>query len=128
MTHTILIIDDDATTLKLVKVVLQRAGYTIVTATNGSEGLRKVDEYRPHLVLLDLIMPGMDGFQVCRELRKHPEFTKLPVIVFSSLDRPAEQRHAYESGSDDYLIKPIRLEDLLEKVRAALYFTTPRLT
>lgn len=125
MSYTILIIDDDETTLKLVKIVLQRAGYHIVTATNGSEGLRMVEESHPDLVLLDLVMPGMDGFQVCRQLRQNPHHAKLPVIVFSALDRPAEQRRAFELGGDDYLTKPIQLAELFDKVRAALYFTTP---
>jgi DNA-binding response OmpR family regulator len=123
MSHTILIIDDELTTLKLVKMVLQRAGYRIITATNGSEGLRKVEECDPDLVLLDLVLPGLDGFQVCRELRQNPKTLKLPVIIFSGLNRPAEQRLAFEVGGDDFLTKPIRLADLLDKVRSALYFT-----
>jgi DNA-binding response OmpR family regulator len=119
---TILIIEDEITTLKLIKMVLQREGYQIATATIGSEGLRKVEEIRPDLVILDIVLPGIDGFQVCQYLRKNPQTAKLPVIIFSSLDRPADQRHAYLAGSDDYLIKPVKLADLLAKVRASLYF------
>jgi DNA-binding response OmpR family regulator len=119
---TILIIEDEITTLKLIKMVLQREGYQIATATTGSEGLRKVEEIRPDLVILDIVLPGIDAFQVCQYLRKNPQTAKLPVIIFSSLDRPADQRHAYLAGSDDYLIKPVKLADLLAKVRASLYF------
>jgi DNA-binding response OmpR family regulator len=122
MSSTILIVEDEITTLKLIKIVLQREGYHIATATSGSEGLRKVEEISPDLVILDILLPGMDGFQVCQYLRKNPQTENLPVIMFSSLDRPVDQRHAYLAGSDDYLIKPVRMTDLLDKVRAALYF------
>jgi CheY-like chemotaxis protein len=125
MAPKILIIEDEPTTLKLVKLVLQRAGYQTVTADNGSEGLRQVTESKPDLVLLDLILPGIDGFQVCRMLRQDPATRRLPVIIFSGLNRPAEQRQAFEAGGDDFLTKPIRLADLLDKVRSALYFREP---
>lgn len=122
MTSTILVVEDEITTLKLIKLVLQREGYHIVTATNGSEGLRKVREYQPDLMLLDIVMPGMDGFQVCQYLRRDPATAKLPVIMFSGLNRPADQRHAFEAGSDDYITKPVKMAELLDKVRAALFF------
>jgi pilus assembly protein CpaE len=122
MTNTILIVEDEVMTLKLIKMVLQREGYHVVTATNGSEGLRKAEEIRPNLMILDIVLPGMDGFQVCQYLRKNPETAKTPVIMFSGLDRPADQRHGFEAGGDDYVTKPVRMAELIEKVRAALYF------
>jgi DNA-binding response OmpR family regulator len=122
MSSTILVVEDEITTLKLIKIVLQREGYRIATATSGSEGLRKVGEIGPDLVILDILLPGMDGFQVCQYLRRNPQTANLPVLMFTSLDRPADQRHGYLAGSDDYLIKPVRLADLLAKVRAALFF------
>ena len=122
MTSTILVVEDEITTLKVIKMVLQREGYHIVTATNGEEGLRKAEEVAPDLMILDIMLPGMDGFQVCHYLRKNPQTAKLPVIMFSGLDRPADQRHAFEAGSDDYITKPVKMAELLEKVRAALFF------
>ena len=122
MSHTILVVEDDKTTLKLIRLVLQQQGYCIATATTGSEGLRKAEEVNPDLVLLDIILPGMDGFQVCQYLRKNEQTAKTPIIMFSGLDRPADQRHAFEAGSDDYLTKPVKMAELIEKVRAALFF------
>ena len=122
MTSTILVVEDEITTLKLIKWVLQREGYHVVTATNGSEGLRKAREHQPDLLLLDIVMPGMDGFQVCQYIRRDPATAKMPVIVFSSLNRPADQRQAFEAGGDDYITKPVAIAELLDKVRAALYF------
>jgi DNA-binding response OmpR family regulator len=122
----ILVVEDEITTLKLIKMVLQREGYQIVTATSGAEGLRKAEELKPDLVILDIVLPGMDGFHVCQHLRKNPQTAHLPVIMFSSLDRPADQRHAFEAGSDDYITKPVKLAELLDKVRAALYFKHQR--
>lgn len=118
----ILIVDDEITTLKLIKMVLQREGYEITTAANGAEGLRKAEESNPDLILLDIVLPGLDGFQVCQYLRKNPATANVPIIMFSGLDRPADQRHAYEAGGTDYLTKPVKMTDLLEKIRAALFF------
>jgi DNA-binding response OmpR family regulator len=122
MSDIILIVDDEITTLKLIKMVLQREGYRVATATSGAEGLRKAEDLQPDLMLLDIVLPGMDGFQVCQYLRKNPKTAKLPVIMFSGLDRPADQRNAFKAGGDDYLTKPVKMVDLLEKIRALLYF------
>lgn len=122
MPHTILLVEDEPTTAKLVKLVLQREGYRVVTADNGPLGLRKAAESAPDLILLDIVLPGMDGFEVCRYLRRDARTAHLPILMFTSLDRPADQRHGFAAGSDDYLVKPVRREELLEKVRGALFF------
>jgi two-component system cell cycle response regulator len=122
MSDMILIVEDETTTLKIVKMVLKREGYRVVTATNGSEALRIADDIIPDLVLLDIVLPGMDGFQVCQYLRKNTRTATIPVIMFSGLDRPADQRRAFEVGGDDYLTKPVKMVDMLEKIRAILYF------
>jgi DNA-binding response OmpR family regulator len=122
MADMILVVEDEVTTLKLVKMVLKREGYRVATATNGPEALRIADDVIPDLVLLDIVLPGMDGFQVCQYLRRNPRTSTVPVIMFSGLDRPADQRHASEVGGDDYLTKPVKMVELLEKIRAILYF------
>lgn len=123
MSHTILLVEDEPTTAKLVKMVLQKEGYHVVTADNGPLGLRLATECAPDLVLLDIVLPGMDGFEVCRYLRRDAQTAHLPVIMFTSLDRPADQRHGFAAGGDDYIVKPVRREELLDKVRGALFFT-----
>lgn len=118
----ILIVEDEITTSQLVKIVLKKQGYRVVTATTGPEALRIADDIIPDLILLDIVLPGMDGFQVCQYIRKNPHTAQIPVIMFSGLDRPADQRMAFAAGGDDYLTKPVKMSDLLEKIRANLYF------
>jgi DNA-binding response OmpR family regulator len=120
MPALILIVEDELTTSQLVKMVLKRQGYRAVAVTNGPEALRVADDLIPDLILLDIVLPGMDGFQVCQYIRKNPRTAHVPVIMFSGLDRAADQRAAFSAGSDDYLTKPVKMADLLEKVRAIL--------
>jgi two-component system cell cycle response regulator len=80
------------------------------------------DDLIPDLILLDIVLPGMDGFQVCQYIRKNPRTSNVPVIMFSGLDRPADQRNAFNAGSDDYLTKPVKMADLLEKIQSILFF------
>ena len=124
MSNVILIIDDETTTLKLVKMVLEREGYQIFTAKNGADGLRKAEEIKPDLVILDIVLPGIDGYQVCQYLRTNPSTASVPVLMFSSLHLPADQNRAFDAGSNDYLTKPVKMAQLLEKVRTALYFSS----
>lgn len=122
MSDMILIVEDELTTAQLVKMVLKRQGYRVVTATTGPEALRIADDIIPDLILLDIVLPGMDGFQVCQYIRKNPRTASIPVIMFSGLDRPADQRNAFNAGGDDYLTKPVKMADLVEKIRAILFF------
>jgi DNA-binding response OmpR family regulator len=122
MSKMILIVDDEATTAQLVKMVLKKQGYRVFTAGNGPEALRIADDLVPDLILLDIVLPGMDGFQVCQYIRKNPRTKSIPVIMFSGLDRPADQRKAFMVGGDDFLTKPVKMAELLEKVRTNLHF------
>ena len=122
MSELILIVEDEITTSQLVKMVLKKQGYRVLTTTTGPEALRIADDLMPDLILLDIVLPGMDGFQVCQYIRKNERTAQIPVIMFSGLDRPVDQRNAFSAGSDDYLTKPVKMADLLEKIRAILYF------
>lgn len=122
MSDMVLIVDDEVTTAQLVKMVLKKQGYRVVTASNGPEALRIADDLLPDLILLDIVLPGMDGFHVCQYIRKNPRTAEIPVIMFSGLDRPADQRMAFYAGSDDYLTKPVKMAELLEKIRTILHF------
>lgn len=122
MSNTILVVEDEVYALKLVKLVLQREGYKVVTAENGSEALRLAQEILPDLIVLDIMLPGLDGFQVCQYLRGNPTTAKIPILMFSALSRPADQRKGFEVGTDDYMTKPTKMADLLDRVRSALFF------
>lgn len=122
MTSKILVIEDDPTILFLIRQTLQREGYEVVTATNGSEGLRLVYEIQPHLVVLDITMPGLNGHQVCHYLRSEASTKDLPIIMVTALSRPADQRRGFELGADDYLPKPFQLAELVTRVQSLLFF------
>ncbi len=122
MASKILVIEDDPIILTLIKATLSREGYVVVTAVNGSEGLRLVQEIQPQLVVLDITMPGLDGHQVCQYLRSEPATMHLPIIMVTALSRPADQRRGFELGADDYLAKPFQLAELVKRVQSLLFF------
>lgn len=124
MASKIIVIEDDPHILKLISQTLQREGYEVVTATDGSEGLRKVRETHPHLVVLDISLPGLDGYQVCHHLRSEHATSKLPVIMVTAMSRPSDQRRGFETGADDYLSKPFVLSELITRIRSLLFFAS----
>lgn len=113
----ILIIDDDARLVKNVETYLKEFGYQIDSALNGTDGLRKVQAQRPDLVLLDLMMPGLDGLEVCREIRKD---STVPIIMLTARGEESDVVSGLEVGADDYLTKPFSLRELAARVKAAL--------
>lgn len=122
MASKILVIEDDPIILTLIKATLLREGYEVVTAANGSEGLRLVQEIQPQLVVLDITMPGLNGHQVCQYLRSEPTTMHLPIIMVTAMSRPADQRRGFELGADDYLAKPFQLAELVTRVQSLLFF------
>ena len=120
MAEKILIIDDDLDTLRLVGLMLQKQGYEIAAASNGREGLLKVEEELPDLILLDVMMPDMDGYEVARRLRKSPETAKIPILMFTAKSQLDDKVTGFESGADDYLTKPTHPTELQAHVKALL--------
>jgi DNA-binding response OmpR family regulator len=123
MAQKILLIEDDPQISKLISQALQRAGYEVVTAMDGSEGLRKVKEANPQLVVLDISLPGVDGYQVCHYIRQDPETANLPILIVTAMSRPADQRRGFESGADDYLSKPFVLSELVTRIQSLFFFS-----
>lgn len=126
MTEKILIIDDDVDTLRLVGLMLQRQGYQIIAASNGSQGLAKAFEERPDLILLDVMMPDMDGYEVTRRLRKNPITVSVPILMFTAKTQLDDKVSGFEVGADDYLTKPTHPTELQAHVKALLARSTPR--
>jgi DNA-binding response OmpR family regulator len=120
MPARILIVDDDLQSLKLVGLMLQRRGYTIVAARGGEQGLAKAESDAPDLILLDVMMPDLDGLEVCRRLRSQPTTCHIPVIMFTAKSQVGDKVNGFQSGADDYLTKPIHPNDLAARVDAAL--------
>ena len=117
MTEKILIIDDDVDTLRLVGLMLQRQGYQIVAASNGSQGLAKAFDERPDLILLDVMMPDMDGYEVTRRLRKNPTTATVPILMFTAKTQLDDKVTGFEVGADDYLTKPVNRQELLSALK-----------
>lgn len=120
MAEKILIIDDDLDTLRLVGLMLQRQGYKITAATSGQQGLEKVLEEPPNLVLLDVMMPEMDGYEVARQLRANPQTAKIPILMFTAKTQLDDKVAGFEVGADDYLTKPTHPSELQSHVKALL--------
>jgi adenylate cyclase len=116
----ILVVDDTPRNVKLLADLLAVKGYSVVTALSGPEALHKIEQEQPDLVLLDVVMPEMSGYEVCRKLRETPETGILPVVMVTALD-PAEERiKGIEAGADDFLTKPINQAELLARVKSLL--------
>jgi len=120
MAEKILVVDDDLDTLKLVGMMLQRQGYTIVAAINGTQALSKVPAEKPDLILLDVMMPDIDGFEVCRRIRSDPAFKTTPILMFTAKTQVDDKVQGFEAGADDYLPKPTHPAELLAHVKALL--------
>ena len=118
MGKKILVIDDDPIFVKLVEQVLTRKGYEVLKASNGQEGLRLLFAHKPDLVLLDMVMTGMDGWQTCSRIR---DISDIPIIILSGQRKSEEDVvRGLDYGADDYLVKPVRTQELVARVRAVL--------
>ncbi len=116
----ILVVDDTPANVKLLADLLTAKGYATATAVNGEEALVKVAAWKPDLVLLDIMMPGLSGYDVCRKLRESDETALLPVVLVTSLDPQQERVKGIEAGADDFLSKPINQPELFARVKSLL--------
>ena len=117
---TILVVDDNPMNVKILEQILTSKGYNVVTAAGGKEALAKVATEPPDMVLLDIMMPDIDGYQVCREIRANPATEALPIVLVTALDAGKERVKGLEAGADDFLSKPIDQAELLARVRSQL--------
>lgn len=120
MAFTILVVDDETLLREMLKDIFTIAGYNVITAENGKEGLEKIEKYLPDFVILDGSMPVMDGFETLEQIRKNPKFINLPVMMFTALSGESEQIKGLSLGADDYITKPFKTPILLTKVKNIL--------
>jgi len=116
----ILAVDDENDVLLVVKTALQAEGFDVVTASNGSEALEKVISESPDAVILDVMMPGITGFQVLEKIRADERTARLPVIMLTGVSDKSKIRDALAAGTDYYIVKPFTFQDLLTKLNMAL--------
>jgi DNA-binding response OmpR family regulator len=117
---TVLVADDDPDIRDLVVLKLELAGMEVLAAEDGTEALRKAREGHPDLIVLDLMMPGMSGLDVCRELRQDPAFAKVPIIMLTAKAQESDVEAGFEVGADDYVPKPFSPRELLARVKVLL--------
>ena len=116
----ILIVDDEPFNVDYLEQTLEELGYETISARNGREALEKVATERPDLILLDVMMPVMDGFTVCRILKGHEETQLIPIVIMTALDAVADRVKGIKAGADDFLTKPVHEEELLARIETAL--------
>lgn len=116
----ILIIDDSPTEMHLLKSMLEKHGHEILEATSGEEGIETAKAQQPELVLMDVVMPEMNGFQATRKLSKMPETSAIPVIIVSTKSQETDKVWGLRQGAKEYLTKPVTESELIEKVNAII--------
>jgi len=121
----ILIVDDDPVIVRLLQINFRLEGYDVDTAFRGEEALERVRDNRPDVVVLDVMMPGIDGWEVCRQLKESPAVRHVPVIFLSARAQDEDRQRGYALGVDEYVTKPFDPADLVEIVRRALARATP---
>ena len=120
MSKSILVVDDDPSSRDIVRTYLESRGYTVATAVDGKDAIAQLEEVQPAVVLLDVMMPGMDGWEVARIVKNHPDFRNVRVIMLTARSDFADKHEGLRAGADDYLVKPIQLEELGRRIERNL--------
>ena len=116
--RSILLVDDSRTELHVLSDLLVRQGYRVRTAENGDEALRRIAEEKPDLILMDVVMPGQNGFQLTRTLTRDPRYADVPVIMCTSKGQETDKVWGMRQGARDYVVKPVDPGELVQKIRA----------
>jgi twitching motility two-component system response regulator PilH len=117
---TVLIVDDSPTETSIFRNALLKAGFRVETAVNGEEGVRAAQRLHPDLILMDVIMPVLNGFQATRTLQRDPATARIPVIMVTTKDQQTDEAWGLRQGAVDYLVKPVNTDQLIERIRTAL--------
>lgn len=116
----ILIVDDSPTEVHVLTSILQKNGHEVSVAANGEEGIERAKEIKPNLILMDVVMPGINGFQATRTLSKDPETGGIPIIIVTTKDQETDRVWGLRQGAKDYVTKPVAENELMDKINAAL--------
>jgi DNA-binding response OmpR family regulator len=119
--YRILLVDDDPTNLQILHQVLGGRGYKLIIAKSGEDALKMAERMKPHLVLLDIMMPGIDGYETCKRLKENPETSNAAIIFLSAMDNPEDKKKGLEMGAIDFIQKPFQSDHVIATVQN--YFT-----
>ena len=120
LNEKILIIEDEAAMSEAIKLRLEANGYSVITALDGQEGLSKARTENPQLIILDIMLPKLDGFHICRMLKFDEKYSKIPIIMLTARSQQKDIEQGTEMGADAYMTKPFKSEALLEKIKSLL--------
>ena len=118
--YTILVVDDDRNLRNIIGTNLELAGYGVIAVSDGAAALRALDDAVPDLVVLDVMMPGMDGFEVCRRIRRHPTAAHVPIVLLTARADTGDTVSGFEAGADDYIAKPFSPQEMIARIRAKI--------
>ena len=116
LNNIILVVDDEANIRETIAFILEMEGYDVILAENGEEALRKIKEFKPKFVILDVMMPKKNGYEVAREIRKYEEFKKMYILILTAKGQSVDERDAIEAGADSYMSKPFDDEKILRLI------------
>jgi DNA-binding response OmpR family regulator len=120
MSKRILVVDDEPSILLSLEFLMEQEGYDVYCATDGDEALQAIRDKKPDLILLDVMMPKRDGFEVCQTIRANPEWKEVRIIILTAKGREVDQEKGLALGADDYITKPFATQELVKKVRMVL--------
>ena len=117
---TVLIVDDSPTEIHVLKTMLEKNGYTVISANSGEQGIAVAKERKPDVVLMDIVMPGLNGFQATRQLTTNPETAHIPVIIVTTKNQETDRVWGMRQGAKDYVTKPAKEDELLAKLKSVM--------
>lgn len=112
----VLIVDDSPTEIHILRGILEKAGYTVLSAEDGESGIQAAIAHKPDVILMDVVMPGINGFQATRQISKNPETATIPVIMVTTKDQDTDRAWGLRQGAKEYVVKPVKAAELLNKV------------
>lgn len=116
--HKVLVVDDSKTELVFLSELLQKNGYAVKTAENAEDAMRQLEQERPDLILMDVVMPGQNGFQLTRAIARNPLYAQVPIILCTSKNQETDRVWGMRQGARDYIVKPVQAAELLAKIQA----------
>lgn len=117
---TILIVDDSPTETHVIKGIVEKGGYDVITADSGEHGIAEATKSKPDLILMDVVMPGLNGFQATRQLSRNPDTAEIPIIMVTTKGQETDRAWGLRQGAREYVVKPVSPDDLLRKIRTVL--------